>query len=47
MGDYTGDVLTNITKTSPSSFVFVLGWIVLLLPFIGLGFMWLETIGMH
>jgi hypothetical protein len=47
MGDYTGDVLTNITKTSPASFVFVLGWIILLIPFIAVPFMWLETIGMH
>jgi hypothetical protein len=47
MGDYVGDVLTNITKTSPPSFVFVLGWIALLGPIIGLGFMWLETIGMR
>ena len=47
MADYTGGVLTNITKTSPASFVFVLGWIALLGPIIGLGFVWLETIGMH
>jgi hypothetical protein len=47
MADYTGDVLTKITKGSPPSFVFVLGWIVLLVPFIGLGFMWLETVGTH
>ena len=47
MGDYTGDVLTNITRTSPASFVFVLGWIVLLIPFIGVAFMQLEAVGMH
>jgi len=47
MGDYTGGVLTRITESSPPSFVFVLGWIVLLIPFIGLAFIWLETVGMH
>ena len=47
MVDYTGDVFSNVTKTSPPSFVFVLGWVVLLTPFIGLGFMWIASIGMH
>jgi hypothetical protein len=47
LGDSTGGLLSNVTKSSPAPFVYVLGWVVLLTPIIGLGFMWIETIGMH
>lgn len=41
MGDYT---LGRISKESPPSFVWVLGWIVLLLPLIVVAILWLQGV---
>ena len=42
IGAYKSHGYGHITKESPASFVWVLGWIVLLLPVIIGGILWME-----
>jgi hypothetical protein len=44
MGDYTGHTFSHITKPSPPSFVWFLGWIVLLLPVIVGTILWFQGV---
>jgi hypothetical protein len=44
LGNYAG--IFSITTTSPASFVWFLGWVVLLLPVIVVPFVWLEGVGL-
>jgi hypothetical protein len=41
LGDLVGG---RITRTSPASFVWFFGWLVLLLPIIGIGILWLRGV---
>ena len=44
LGNYAG--IFSITTTSPASFVWFLGWVVLLLPVIVVPLVWLEGVGL-
>jgi hypothetical protein len=47
MGDYVGStIFERITAPSPAFLVFLLGWVVLLLPVLVLPFLWYATLSL-
>jgi hypothetical protein len=47
LGDYTGPALSHLNRRSPASFVWFLGWVLLLFPIIIGTILWLQGVPLN